>query len=515
MDSRELGFPGYMVYAGLLASLTSLSIGYVIGSPNVPEGAIRGLNGDCGNDPYTVHNGFPNCFRFADLLWGFAVGSFCLGALVGGLSGGSVQNTYGRIRTMFISNLFFILGALLLGLTYHQAQFIVGRIIIGFACGLGGVVAPTYLGEVSTIKGRGTMGTMYQLLIVVGILISNLIGLGLSAPPKWRVLLALNGIPALIQLFMLPSLVESPRYLVSKNRLADARVSLQKLRGAGNNIEHEFSDMVQLLLGHGSNASVPDRAVAHAIHHDSAFDDIPYKTDVEAANVPVAAAAASGNGPTPQHYSIGRLFTSECKSLAVIGIMVHFFQQASGINGLIYYSTSFLGDVFGAGNSRYITVGVSICNLLSTLASVFLIDRTGRRSLLLISLAGVAASSILLVIGAYVDVGVLVVVSVFLYIAFFAIGLGPIPWLLLSELLPTYALSPASSIATAVNWGTNFVIGLIFPTLNKGLGNGTFILFAAVTALGFLYVWFFVPETRARPIEEIMAEKGVAPRSDY
>ncbi|KAK3829610.1 MAG: general substrate transporter [Linnemannia elongata] len=497
MDSREVGFPGYMVYCGLMASLTSLSIGYVIGSPNVPETAIRGKDGHC--DPNAPYSGFPGCFEFADLLWGFAVGSFCLGALAGGLSGGTVQNVFGRKKTMFISNIFFIVGAILLGLTYHQAQFIVGRIIIGFACGLGGVVAPTYLGEISSIKGRGTMGTMYQLLIVVGILISNLIGLGLSTAPKWRILLAINGIPALIQMFLLPSLVESPRYLVSQNRLEEARVALQKLRGADSNIEHEFADIVQLILGRGSSAAARP-------NQDSAFEE--YKAD------PEAAVTATNTG-TSKNYSIVRLFTSECRGLAIIGILIHFLQQASGINGLIYYSTTFLGDVFGAGNSKYITVGVSCCNLLSTLASVALIDRTGRRTLLLISFAGVSLSSILLVIGAYADVGVLVVVAVFLYTAAFAIGLGPIPWLLLSELLPTYALSSASAVATGVNWGTNFVIGLIFPSLNKALGNGTFILFAAFTAFGFFYTWFFVPETRARSIEEIMAEKGVAPRSDY
>ncbi|KAI1317094.1 hypothetical protein EDD11_008981 [Mortierella claussenii] len=506
MDSREVGFPGYMLYCGLVGALTSLSIGYVIGSPNVPETSIRGLKGACGPHPYTHQGGFPNCFEFADLLWGFAVGSFCLGALVGGLTGGTVQNIYGRRRTMFISNLFFIIGALLLGLTYHQAQFIVGRIIVGFACGLGGVVAPTYLGEVSTIKGRGTMGTMHQLLIVVGILVSNLIGLGLSGPPKWRILLALNGVPPLIQLFLLPSLVESPRWLVSKNRLPEAHEALQKLRGHASNIEHEFSDIVTLLLGRGHNAN--RGRVAAAQTGDSAFEEVNYKADLE------APATATSTG-SPHNYSIVRLFTSECKGLAVMGLLVHFIQQASGINGLIYYSTSFLGDVFGEGNSKYITVGVSLCNLLSTLASVFLVDRAGRRTLLLISAAGVSGSSILLVIGAYAGVGVLVVVAVFLYTAFFAIGLGPIPWLLLSEMLPTYALSPASSVATAVNWGTNFVIGLVFPSLNKGLGNGTFILFAAITAAGFFYIWFFVPETRARPIEDIMAEKGVAPRTDY
>jgi MFS family permease len=501
MDSRELGFPGYMVYCGLIGSLTSLSIGYVIGSPNVPEKSIRGIDGDCGPNPYTKENGFPNCFEFADLLWGFAVGSFCLGALVGGLSGGTVQNIYGRRKTMFISNIFFIVGALLLGLTYHQAQFIVGRIVIGFACGLGGVVAPTYLGEISTIKGRGSMGTMYQLLIVIGILIANLIGLGLSHPPQWRILLALNGVPPLIQLFVLPSLVESPRWLVSKNLIREGRDALQKLRGSNANIEHEFKDMVQLLLGHGTAATPSTHS-----GDDSAYEETK-KIDFE--SVP------SNNPNSPQDYSIGRLFTSECKGLAIIGILVHFFQQASGINGLIYYSTTFLGNVFGADNAKYITVGVSCCNLLATLLSVVLVDRTGRRTLLLLSLAGVAVSSFLLVAGAYANVGVLVVVAVFLYTAFFAVGLGPIPWLLLSEMLPTYALSPASSVATAVNWGTNFVIGLIFPSLNKGLGNGTFILFACITAVGFGYIWYFVPETRARSIEDIMAEKGVAARSDY
>ncbi|KAG0088827.1 hypothetical protein BGZ93_010226 [Podila epicladia] len=500
MDSRELGFPKYMIYCGMVASLTSLSIGYVIGSPNVPEGDIRGT----GVDNCNINGGFPECLHFGDLLWGFAVGSFCLGALAGGLSGGTIQNLYGRLRTMFIANIFFILGALLLGLTYHQAMFIIGRIIIGFACGLGGVVAPTYVGEISTIKGRGTMGTMFQLLIVIGILLSNLLGLGLSNPPLWRVLLAINGIPALLQLFLLPSLVESPRYLVSKNRLEEARSSLQKLRGHDSDIENEYADIVQLLLGHtSSRAAAPAGAIA-----DSAFEDAAMKVDPEVM-------ATNAGGASPHSYSILRLFTSECRGLAIIGILVHFFQQASGINGLIYYSTSFLGDVFGAGNSKYITVGVSICNLLSTVTSVFLIDRVGRRTLLLGSMAGVTISSILLVIGAYCNIDVLVVVSVFLYTAAFAIGLGPIPWLLLSELLPTYALSPASSVATAVNWGTNFVIGLVFPTLNNALGNGTFILFATLTGIGFLYVWFFVPETKARPIEEIMAEKGVAPRSDY
>ncbi|KAF9898362.1 hypothetical protein BX616_004133 [Lobosporangium transversale] len=438
--------------------------------------------------------------------------------MAGGLTGGTIQNIYGRRRTMFISNIFFILGALLIALTYHQAQFIVGRIIIGYACGLGGVVAPSYLGEVSTIRGRGTMGAGFQLLIVIGILISNLIGLGLSRAPRWRIMFAINGLFPLIQLFLLPSLVESPKWLVSKNRLPEARDALQKLRGQASNIEHEFADMVRLLLGRTSDGHTANRAAAVATpdsaatagvtqQNDSAFEETKFKADPEA--------RAPATGGSPHNYSISRLFSSECNKLAVIGILVHFFQQATAINGLIYYSTSFLGDVFGEGNSKYITVGTSCCNLVATILSVYLMDKLGRRTLLLISSGGVTISSILLVIGAYRDISGLVVAGVFLFIAFFAVGMGPIPWLLLSELLPTYALSAASSVATAVNWGTNFVIGLVFPSLNDGLGNGTFIIFAALTAIQFVYIWIFVPETKARSIEDIMAERGVAPRSDF
>ncbi|KAF9974178.1 hypothetical protein BGZ73_002462 [Actinomortierella ambigua] len=495
-----------MLYCGIIAALTSLSIGYVIGSPNVPEQSIRGLNGHCGSNPYTTVGGFPNCLQFSNILWGFAVGSFCLGAMAGGLSAGYFQNHWGRLKTLLFANAFFVVGALLLALTAHQAQFIIGRIVAGFGCGVGGVVAPTYLVEISTIKGRGLMGTMFQLLIVIGILISNLIGLGLSNPPLWRIMFAISGVPALIQTLLLPSLPESPRYLLTRGRNDEARQSLERVRG-GFSVDNEFSDMVQLLQG-SQQVSAANTSTPATGNRDSAYEDV-------GANAAGKDVEARPRGHAQSSYGVVRLFKGECRNLALIGLMIHFLQQASGINGLIYYSTSFLGDVFGSGNGKYITVGVSICNLLATIAGVLLIDRMGRRSLLLISFVGLTISCILLVVGAYRDIDVLVVVAVFLYTAFFAVGLGPIPWMLLSEILPTYALSPASAVATCVNWGTNFVIGLVFPSLNEGLGNGTFIIFMAFCAIGAVYTWFIVPETRHRPIEDIMAEKGVAPRSDY
>ncbi|KAF9105748.1 Solute carrier 2, facilitated glucose transporter member 2 [Mortierella sp. AM989] len=506
MDSRQATFPGYMVYTCCVAVLTSLSIGYVIGSPNVPEKAMRGLEGECGPNPYTKENGFYNCFYYADLLWGFAVGSFCLGALITGLAGGTIQNMYGRRMTMFIANIFFIVGALLLGFTAHQAQFIIGRIVVGMGCGLGGVVVPTYLGEAATIKSRGTMGACFQLLIVIGILISNAIGLGLNTPPLWRVNLALLGIPALIQLALLASMVESPKWLITKNRATEARAALQKLRG-DTNIDAEFTDMIVMILkSEAVESTTSESGPDGALKDDSAYEEklkVDNPTTVDLSNY-----------RPPKSYSVVYLFKSECCKIAIQGILLHFFQQACGINGLIYYSTTFLDAVFGKDKTKYLTVGTSALNLVSTILSVYLIDKTGRRTLLLISSAGCAISSVLLFSGGYADIGNLVVVSVFLFIGFFAIGLGPIPWLMLSELLPSYALSPASAVATSVNWSTNFVIGLVFPTIAKGMGDGTFILFGAICVACFFYVWFFLPETKGRRVEDIMAEKGIGPRTD-
>ncbi|KAF9965263.1 hypothetical protein BGZ70_005161 [Mortierella alpina] len=483
MDSRALkGMPSYMLGCGLITSLTSLTTGYVIGSPNIPESAIRGKNGECGLDPYHVIDGFPNCFEFSDLLW------------ARGLVGGGIQSRIGRVRTIMLNNAVFIIGSLVLGLTFHQAQFIFGRILVGFACGLGGVVAPTYLGEIATVQTRGTMGTLHQFMIVGGLLISNLVGLAWSTPPGWRFVLAMNGVPALIQCLILPIMVESPRYLVSKQLLKEARSALQRLRGPEGevDVDLEFEEMVTLLLG--QDATTEQKKVAIGI------------SDSEST-------VTCNSSATEHPYGIMALFRSECSGLALTGVLVHFLQQATGINGLVYYSTSFLSSAFGSGNAKYITVGVSLCSLIATAISIYLVDRVNRKTLMMVSCGGVGFSAVLMIVGAYCDIGNLVVAAVFLYIATFAIGMGPIPWLLISEMLPTYALSSASSVATGVNWGTNFIVGLMFPILNKALGNGTFILFGGFALFGVGYIWGFVPETRGRTVEMVMADKDVAQRS--
>jgi MFS family permease len=451
-----------------------------------------------------------------------------LGALAGCLIAGSLQNKYGRIKALLLSSIIYILGSIVLGLTFHQVQFIIGRVIIGFACGLGGVVAPTYLGEIATIQGRGILGTFHQLFLVIGLLLSNLIGLAWSTPPGWRLVMAFNGVPALIQCFFLTQVVESPRYLVSQKRIKEAQRSLQILRGPEKSVsvQEELDDMILLLLGKRVSVDENKDYIDTLSVTSPITEGIPPAVQRGDSTATLQSDPTTVIPPGPSHntkkqtfrnsqesYGFLTLLRSECRGLALIGVMIHFFQQATGISGLVYYSTSFLGDTFGPGNSKYITVGVSICNLLATICAIFLINRVDRKILLMASLSGIAASAMLLVIGAYAGIGNLVAVAVFLYVITFAIGMGPIPWLLLSEFLPTYALSSASSAATGVNWTFNFLIGLLFPSLAKAMGNSTFILFGGFCLLGVVFVWIFVPETRGRSIEQVMAEKGILPRS--
>ncbi|KFH70767.1 hypothetical protein MVEG_03615 [Podila verticillata NRRL 6337] len=446
------------------------------------------------------------------ILQGFAIGSFCLGACAGGLTGGAIQNKHGRVRTMLITDLVFIVGSAVIGLSYDQAQLILGRIIIGFACGLGGVVAPTYLGEIATVESRGTMGAMHQLFLVTGLLISNLAGLAWSSPPGWRVVLALNGVPALIQLLLLPTIVESPRYLISKGRTSDARGSMRTLRKGFDEkmVEAEFSEVVEFLLGPTQGAQLQPPPVERMDSSATVTDD----TVAVATPMDLESKGSNSSAGVIESLGLIELFRSEsCRGLATIGVTIHFLQQATGINGLVYYSTSFLGNVFGADNSKLITVGVTLCSVVVTMLSVYLIDRIDRRPLLITSFTGIGVSSFLLTIGAYTNMGTLVAVAVFMYFAAFALAMGPIPWLIISELLPTYALSAGSSAATTMNWGSNFIVGLVFPILTKSMGNATFILFGTTSFLGAFFVWRWVPETRNRTVEQVMAQRRPSQQS--
>ncbi|ORX94916.1 monosaccharide transporter [Basidiobolus meristosporus CBS 931.73] len=452
-DSKNLKFTPYIWLCGVTAALAAFASGFNSAAPNTPESVIR-------NCDLNAHSsgGLPACLPMSSGTWGLAVGILAIGGLVGGLSAGPAANRFGRKWTLICNNAFFIVGAILVATATTVAQFVAGRVIIGIACGAASVVAPMYVAEISTNGARGILGTMYQLFTVIGILVANCAGIGLTSVPGWRYLFGIAIFPPILQVILLLFCTESPGYLLSKNKVDEARVALQKLR-SGCVIDNEFNEMIS------------------AAHSEEGKE--------EALNI------------------VQVLKNSRLCKLFIVAMIMHAYQQLSGINSVIFYSTNIFNDIFGVDNSQYVTVGVGCLNLVMTLVSVALIDRVGRKPLLYTSGIGMCVCSVLIVIASIYGVNTLMVVAVMLFVATFAVGLGPIPWMLMPELIPTYAIGAASSTATAVNWLFNFVIGQTFPPMKDALGNYSFLPYAVICALGIVYTFFLVPETKGRNPNEI------------
>ncbi|KAI8991765.1 major facilitator superfamily domain-containing protein [Mycotypha africana] len=488
MDSLDLKLPGYMVYCVIISCLGSFSNGWVIGSPNVPGDITH----NCPNGAAKVaSSAFPDCLPMNTGLWGFAVASFCVGGLVGSLFGGGIQTKFGRKKTIIFNNIGWIIGGLLIGVAVNPAMFIIGRVLCGLSCGLGSLSTPTYVGEISTVKARGTMGTCNQFAIVIGILLSSVIGLPLATVPLWRINYAIVAFPAVAQFFLMAGCVESPRYLISVNRLEEAKENLQRLR-PGANIDKEFYGMIEGQLG----TAAAKAAVGDVDLYDDKKDDMFMDMESNSAVVDEGMRAPM---------SMMDIFKDPLiRRIAITVICLHVIQQLIGMNAVMYYSTTIFNMTFDAKMSMYMAIVTTAVNFISTILSLILIDRMGRRPLLMIAEIGACIFSVLLIIGYVFNVGALLIVSVFGYVLSFAIGVGPIPWMMTSELTPVYASSAVGAIATAVNWAMNFLIGQCFPLIFAGIQGYSFAIFAAIALIAAVFTFFRVPETKGRRLEEIV-----------
>lgn len=495
MNSLDLKLPGYMVYCVVVSCLGSFSNGWVIGSANVPGTVTHA----CENGAQHVANSaFPDCLPMNDALWGFAVSSFCVGGLFGGLFGGGIQTRFGRKKTIIFNNLGWIIGAVLIGASVSTAMFIIGRILCGLSCGLGSLTTPTYVGEISTVKARGTMGTCNQFAIVIGILLASVIGLPLAYVPLWRINYAIVAIPAIVQFFLMGTCVESPRWLISKNHLEEARESLQRLR-PGATIDQEFHEQVEGILGSSAANAISQGSDTLDTSDEKDEQKENLMSPLEDGNAPVA------DGQVHADMNMFQIFTDPLiRRIALVVLTLHVIQQLIGMNAVMYYSTTIFNMAFDPQMSMYMAIVTTVVNFVSTIISLILIDRMGRRPLLLIAEAGACIFSVLLVIGYVYNIGALLIVSVFGYVFSFAIGVGPIPWMVTSEMSPVYASSAVGSAATAINWAMNFLIGQCFPVIFAKIQGYSFAIFAAIAAMAFVFTWIFMPETKNRTIESIV-----------
>lgn len=531
ISSLDLTYPKYMLFCVVVASLNFFCIGWVTGSANLP-GMITHA---CENGIAHIENSMlPDCLPMGDALWGFAVASFCVGALIGGLSGGYIQTKLGRRKTIFFNSFGYTIGGILIGCSTSSAMFIVGRIICGLSCGVGSLTVPIYIGEISTVKSRGTMGTVNQIMSSTGIMLACITGLPLSTVPLWRINYAIVALPALLQTFLIPFCIESPRYLVSINRLIEAKSSLQKLR-PNSNVDMEFYAMVEGQLG--SNAAmetivncatttvIPSEAdyfkiesrnnkagIITAINTQQLMET-PLSTPSLPTPPPMYMESSRSNGikeaKTPMN--IIQIFCDPLiRQVAFIVIFIHCFQQLVGINAVVYYSTTMFTLIYSPETSKHMAIVCSAVSFLLIAVAISLIDRTGRRSLLLVSQAGICIFAVLLTVGYIYNISALMVLSIFGYVALFAVGMGPIPWVLISELSPVYASSSVGSSATAMNWAMNFLIGQCFPVIFSKIQGYSFLIFAIAAFVALIFTYFKIPETKGRSIEDIAAEFKVS-----
>ena len=409
-------------------------------------------------------------FRLSTFQEEVVVSAVLLGAMIGAAFGGRLADRFGRRAVLIQVALLFILGAIGTGFAPSTTWLAVGRVVVGIAIGIASFTAPLYISEISPADVRGKLVSLNQLMITIGIVCSYLADYALADLRAWRWMFGLAAIPAAILLIGLLFVPESPRWFMRQLSRERARAVLQKIRK-------------------------------------------PSEVDAELAEI-----EASLN---QQQGSWRELLSPSLRPALVIGIGLAVFQQFTGINTVIYYAPTIFQLAGLHSNSAAIlaTVGVGVVNVLLTVVALELLDRVGRRPLLLWGLVGMIVSLGILGIGFLSSnpttaLAWTSVICVAAYVACFAISLGPIFWLMIAEIYPLKIRSRAMGIATMANWGSNLLVALSFLSLLHLLGRpATFWLYALIGAISWVFVFRIVPETKGKTLEEIESSWRTPSRS--
>ncbi|KAK7093689.1 solute carrier family 2, facilitated glucose transporter member 1-like [Littorina saxatilis] len=411
-----------------------------------------------------------------EILWSVTVALFVFFGMIGAFSSAKVADFVGRKKGMIVITVIMFVAAILGGIPLaikSPEVLMLSRVFVGLHSGLNISLCPLYLAEISPRKIRGAIGTCHQLAITIGILVAQIFGLNelLGTATLWPLLFAFNAVPSLMCLVLMPFCPESPRFLlIKKGQEEDARKVLQSLRGGDHNIEEEMEEMR------------------------------------------VEARKSQGI----KNFTIKELVTSPSLRLPVIiACLIQVVQQWSGINAVMSYSAF----IFAQASVPilyipYVIVGTGTINVLCTVIAVPLMEKLGRRPLLLWPMGVMCLSFLMLTIFlnlmgkpdllthkqtfAYVCI-----IAAHTYIIGFALGLGPIPFIVVSEIFRQEPRAAAMSLSLAFNWICNFILMLVFPFMKDGMGEYTYIVFSIILAAAIVFIFFFVPETKNKTFDEI------------
>jgi SP family galactose:H+ symporter-like MFS transporter len=398
---------------------------------------------------------------------GSVVSVLLLGAITGAILSGRVSDRFGRRPTLAALGVTFTVGVAIAALATGYWMVLLGRVVMGLGVGGVSAVVPTYLAEMSPAQIRGRMLTLNQLLITVGLLAAYVVNLVFAGSQNWRAMFWVGAVPALALAAGVLRIPESPAWLLSKGRVGEAKAEIAAVAG------EQGADQAVQLFRREDGMRPPAQA------------------------------------RDQQRKGWRVLESPHLRPALVVGITLATLQQFAGINTIIYYAPTIMQKTgLSASNSILYSVAIGVINLTMTVVSIRLIDRVGRRPLLMVSLAGMLASLLLLGLSFVVGLSsVITLICILLYIVAFAIGMGPVFWVLLGEIFPTRARAEGVAAGSSVNWLTNFAVSLVFLPLVQWIGQGeTFWVFAVVCTFALWFVNRYVPETRERNYEEIDSE---------
>lgn len=435
----------YYIGIALVAALAGILFGYDTG---VMSGAILFVAKE---------------FQLTAGMNGLVVGSVLFGALFGAIVSGWTADYLGRRKLLIITAWAFILGSIETAFSPTIAWLMAGRMFIGFSIGIASYTAPLYISEISPSKHRGALVSLNQLAISLGIFFSYVVSYycaSCAIDGEWRWMLGVGVVPAVLLLVGMMYLPDSPRWVFSKGRDNEATHILRKIRGLDEDITNEVQEIKSCL-----------------------------KEDFQGWK---------------------ELFSKKIRPTVYIGFGLAIIQQVTGINTILYYAPTILNMSGFETDAASIlaTMGIGVVFVLFTLLSLKLIDTLGRRPLLIIGLFGMTVGLILL---AWIfdnprlqTIHWLTLSSMLLYIASFAISLGPVVWLMISEIYPLKVRGVGASFATCANWTSNLLVTVTFLTLIEYLdASGTFLVYMVLSLFSILFIYFLVPETKGVSLEKI------------
>lgn len=405
-------------------------------------------------------------FDLSKLQVGWAVSSLIIGCIVGAAISGILGDRFGRKKVLIAAAILFIVSSIGSAIPDTFSAFIVARIIGGIGIGITSTLCPLYNAEIAPAKYRGRLVALNQLAIVTGIFLTYFVNLWISRSgdeawgiaSAWRWMFGVGAIPGLLFMILLFFVPESPRWLIKQGRAAAALPILLRIHGE----ELAKKEVID---------------IKHSFEQESG--------------------------------SLRQLFSPGLRIALIVGVGLAVLQQVTGINAVMYYAPEIFKATGAGTNASLIqTILVGFINLLFTLVALWLIDKVGRKALLLV---GSASMSIcLIVIGIAFQTGhaagPLVLIFILLYVASFAISLGPVVWVIMSEIFPNRIRGKATAIAAMALWAADYLVSQSFPPMLSSTGPAaTFWIYGGMALLAFLFTWRVVPETKGKSLEEIEA----------